>query len=344
MKTRMLAKNILQKAIVIALVSGNIRTTKDAELTERRAIINNKNLNELTSVFKTMKMSNNNLAANNFKTKLSYVKNVKLDIDTKGSNIINHIQIFDDGKEHVFSIEAENSRDIVNNGKETIIIFNIIISIFLFIILYIIYKNQRILERYNELLSSKVTIKTNQLNRTLRKLRSKNKELYTLANVDSLTNIRNRRNYFVQSAKVLKKAIIYDTQLCVLLMDIDYFKKINDTYGHSAGDKVLKEFCTIINSIIDKDAIFGRIGGEEFCITFSNIDITEVNEIAEKIREKCEETIITVDDEKIKFTLSLGLSSRENFVNIDEILQVSDKLLYKAKEGGRNRLIRTSVH
>ena len=125
------------------------------------------------------------------------------------------------------------------------------------------------------------------------------------------------------------------------MIDLDYFKLINDKYGHAIGDKVLIEFCFIVNSIIDDGIIFGRIGGEEFCITFFDKDIEIVENIAEKIRNNCaNKQIILENNEILNFTISMGLSCRDNFDDIDKILQKSDELLYEAKETGRNRLIR----
>ena len=146
---------------------------------------------------------------------------------------------------NIFSIITKNERKLVNNGEKTIFIFNIVVAFAIFAICFFVYKNQIILSKYNRLLELKVNRRTNQLTKTLRKLKTKNKELYTLANIDSLTKIRNRRSYFIESETLLKKSISGNKTFCILMIDIDYFKKINDTYGHAAGDKVLIEFCTI---------------------------------------------------------------------------------------------------
>ena len=229
----------------------------------------------------------------------------------------------------------------VNNAKKTIYTFNFIVSIVLFLVFYFIYKNQYLIQTRNDVLNKEVTRRTRQLDKAFRKLKDKNKELYSLAHIDSLTKIRNRRSFFIESEELLNSAIKNDKNLCVLMIDLDHFKSINDKYGHSIGDKVLIEFCLIVNSIIDEKAIFGRIGGEEFCITFFNKDIESVENIAEKIRNNCaNKQIILENNEILNFTISMGLSCRDNFDNIDKILQKSDELLYEAKKTGRNRLIR----
>ncbi len=305
--------------------------------------ITNKTLGKISKAFDTVKISQNELENYTTEFSLQYFKNIKINTQLTYQNLINTIQFYNKSNEHIFSIVTENERDIVNNGEKTIFIFNVIVIISIFIICIFIYKNQMMMSKYNKLLEMKVNRRTNQLSKTLRKLKIKNKELYILANVDFLTKIRNRRSYFIESEKLLKNAILEDKDFCILMIDIDHFKKINDSYGHSVGDKVLIEFCIIVNSIIE-DEIFGRIGGEEFCITFFNKNNKDINLIAENIRKKCEETIIIIDDKNINFTVSLGLSCRNSLTNIDEILQISDDLLYQAKKHGRNRLVRTVPH
>ncbi|WP_373004988.1 diguanylate cyclase [Sulfurimonas sp.] len=302
-------------------------------------IITSKALNQISKAFKTVKINNTSSEKYTSKMSLQYLKNVQIKTNLTSQGLINNIQIYDDENNYILSIITENERLIINNAEKTIFTLNFIVSIFLFIICYIVYRNQIMLSQYNELLERKVDKRTDQLTKTLRKLKTKNKELYTLANIDSLTKIKNRRSFFIESEALLSQSILEDNNFCILMIDIDHFKKVNDTYGHSVGDKVLIEFCTIISSIIS-DEIFGRIGGEEFCISFFNKNINEINNIAESIRSKCEETIVTIDNNEVNFTISLGLSCRANFTKIDEILQVSDELLYKAKDSGRNRLIR----
>jgi len=304
-------------------------------------IITNESLNQISKAFTTIKISDFSTKETDSIVSLPYLKNVKITTSVNSENLNNIIQFYVDN--YIFSLITENKRDIINNGKKTIFTFNLIVDIFLLIIFYIIYKNQIMLIQNNKLLELKVNRRTKQLSHSLRKIKVKNKELYTQANIDSLTQIKNRRSYFKKSESLLKEAIKEEKSFSILMIDIDHFKKVNDTYGHAIGDMVLIEFCAIINTIIEDD-VFGRIGGEEFCITFFDKDEKEMNIIAEKIRLKCEESSLMIEDKTINFTVSLGLSCRENFDNVDEILQVSDELLYKAKKGGRNRLIRSTPH
>jgi len=304
-------------------------------------IITNKSLTQISKAFTTINISNVGTKETDIIVSLSYLKNIKIKTSVNSEKLNNIIQFYADN--YIFSLITENKRDLVNNGKKTILTFNLIIDIFLLVIFYIIYKNQTMLIQNNKLLELKVNRRTKQLSHSLRKIKVKNKELYTQANIDSLTQIKNRRSYFKKSEFLLKEAIKEKKSFSILMIDIDHFKKVNDTYGHAIGDMVLIEFCAIINAIIEDD-VFGRIGGEEFCITFFDKDEKEMDIIAEKIRLRCEESSLVIEDKTINFTVSLGLSCREGFDNVDEILQVSDELLYKAKKGGRNRLIRSTPH
>jgi len=113
-------------------------------------IINNENLNNITKAFNKVYLSSRQSSKNDLEPKLPYIKNIKVAITYSNSTLINNIQVFDINNSYVFSIITENERDILNNGQKTIVIFNLIIAIFLFIILFILYKNQRVLERLVE--------------------------------------------------------------------------------------------------------------------------------------------------------------------------------------------------
>lgn len=306
-------------------------------------ILTNNDLLNISKSFSTVEISKLRTNHSDYSVTLSHLGDIKVKSILKKKNLKNIIQFHDKNNQHIFSVITDNKRDLVNNGEETIVTFNIIIDLFILVIFYIIYKYQTMLIQYNKLLESKVDRRTRQLTHSLRKIKNKNKELYALANIDSLTKIKNRRSFFKKSEALLAKAILEKKDFSILMIDIDHFKKVNDTYGHAIGDVVLIEFCQIINSIIEDD-IFGRIGGEEFCITFFDKDIEEINAISERIRIECENSPIVVKDNTINFTVSLGLSCRANFDNVDEILQVSDELLYKAKKSGRNRLVRSTPY
>ena len=306
-------------------------------------VITNKNINHISTVFKSIKLSEYLFSKENYEISLSLLKNIKFNAQLFDKELINTIAFYDVFNHSVFSIITKSDRELINNSEKTIFILDSFTAFFLFIITLIIYKSQKVLINYNKLLEIKVNRRTHQLSKSLRKLQTSNKKLYTLANIDTLTKICNRRSYFNKSEKLLTQAIKENKTFYVLMIDIDHFKKVNDTYGHAIGDKVLIEFCMIINTVIS-DEVFARIGGEEFCITFFNTEEEKINTISENIRKACEQASIKINDKKIKFTISLGLSSRAEYTNIDDILCVCDELLYKAKDGGRNRLVRSSPH
>lgn len=333
-KSRLLyvSKNEILKSDATGVVKGFITTVKELHIKE---------FSEENTIFKKIELSENQSKNNNLFLEFNSIGNVEVAIK-KDNDIINNIQFFDTNKNYIISLIAYNEREIVNNGKDTIYIYNSIVAFGLFLIFYFIYRNQYLIENQNIILNKEIARRTRQLDKAFRKLKDKNRELYTLANIDALTKIKNRRSFFIESEELLEIAIKKDKNLCVLLIDIDHFKSINDNYGHAVGDKVLIEFCTIVTSIINDKAIFGRIGGEEFCITFFNKSLDVVNEISEQIRQKCENNIISIENKELKFTVSMGLSCRENHTDIDAILHTSDELLYEAKKTGRNRIIRSS--
>jgi len=298
-------------------------------------IITDKTLNSILESFETVKKTTHVSPKGELSLTLPYLKNIKIKTDLTSTYLKNSIQFYDNTDKFIFSVDTKNKREIVNNGEKTILWVNLIVAIFLLILFYIFYKNQLMLMNYNKKLQINVAKKTNKLTKSLLKIKQQNKELYELSHTDSLTKIKNRRSYFKESEKLRQKAMDEKQNFSVLMIDIDHFKKINDTYGHAIGDAVLIEFCGLINSVI-KDEVFGRIGGEEFCITFFGKTENEMNLISEEIRKLCEKNILKIDDKSISFTISIGLTFGDSFASMDEILQSSDELLYKAKKEGRN--------
>lgn len=273
---------------------------------------------------------------------------IKLDyLDTQITTSIddnylkNNIQFMNNKKEYVISLITTSERNMIKNSKKAFIIFNLIVYFILFFIFFFTYKNQYLINNQNELLNNQVKRRTKRLKDAYKKLNEKNKELYLLASIDTLTKVKNRRTYFIESNEFLKKAIVNEHNLHVAIIDIDDFKKINDKYGHAIGDEVLITFCEIVNNILDNNTIFARIGGEEFCLTFYNKEENEVNAICEIIRENCARNILIEDNQIITFTISIGLSSKNSSSDsIDKILHKADESLYEAKNTGKNRLIR----
>jgi len=164
-------------------------------------------------------------------------------------------------------------------------------------------------------------------------------ELERLYRTDMLTNINNRRGFFELTERELNRYKRYPENAALLMLDIDFFKRINDTYGHSMGDLTLKQFAAECVKAIRSSDILGRIGGDEFAIYLLNADYDEASMIAERIRKNIE--VIELHDEldnKISFAVSIGITSiLSTDESIDQILKRADLGLYKAKEYGRNR-------
>lgn len=182
---------------------------------------------------------------------------------------------------------------------------------------------------------------TRRINNYKRKYFMTSYELDQLASNDSLTGILNRRMFLELSEKELARYKRYDNDFLLLILDIDHFKNINDTYGHLEGDKVLKELVKIIQSRIRSSDIFGRIGGDEFGLLLLETSLEKVSNIAGQIREACKSArIISEDKKEIKFTISVGLTeTRKNDTNLDEIIRRADTALYKAKQAGKDKAV-----
>ena len=152
---------------------------------------------------------------------------------------------------------------------------------------------------------------------------------------DVLTKIKNRRSFFIESEEVLEVAIRKNKPLCVLLMDIDYFKSINDTYGHDIGDKVLIEVCKIIkNNIRNTDMLF-RIGGEEFIVLYPKTYLEDTILLLEKIKEKIKQTEIIKNH---PITISIGVTKIQKSDTEQSLFKRVDELMYKSKNGGKDRI------
>ena len=166
-----------------------------------------------------------------------------------------------------------------------------------------------------------------------------------ISHIDYLTKVRNRRSFFEKGKEVVELAKQNNVTICALMIDIDFFKKVNDTYGHKAGDAVLKAMSDKISSMIRDTDIFGRLGGEEFAILMLNCDEEKLFKTAEKIRKEIEKFSLNFEDKVINFTISIGAYLGSNESSLDSILEKADELLYKAKNNGRNRVeINESKH
>ncbi|GMR18000.1 MAG: diguanylate cyclase [Gammaproteobacteria bacterium] len=175
---------------------------------------------------------------------------------------------------------------------------------------------------------------------TIRELEASRYKLSEQANTDPLTKIRNRRSFFEEGNKCVSIGRRYGVNQSIIIMDVDYFKKVNDEYGHHAGDQVLIEIAKLITRLTRDVDTVARIGGEEFAVLLPDTNRLGAAVLAERIRKGIENLTISVDGITIKTTVSLGLSSipAEPLDTFDELLKVADQRLYLAKELGRNRI------
>ena len=167
-------------------------------------------------------------------------------------------------------------------------------------------------------------------------------ELIKVANYDELTALYNRHALYEISSSIIQNANNTNKSYSVAIIDIDFFKKVNDTYGHAIGDEVLKELASIIRAEAIKGIVAGRWGGEEFVlIAPSSIYYDEFIIILEKLREKVAKTKISVSTgKKINITISIGAcKSKEYKKSLAEVVKGADEHLYEAKETGRNKVV-----
>ncbi|ACN99608.1 ggdef domain protein [Sulfurihydrogenibium azorense Az-Fu1] len=156
---------------------------------------------------------------------------------------------------------------------------------------------------------------------------------------DPLTGVSTRRGFNVILQKHFEISELTRLPISIIIADIDFFKKINDTYGHLAGDEALKHFVKIIKQNLRKSDYIFRFGGEEFIILLPNTTLEEAIVIAEKIRETLEKTPLIYNGKEIKITASFGVKEVHPGEPVDRIIEDVDKKLYKAKESGRNKVI-----
>lgn len=163
--------------------------------------------------------------------------------------------------------------------------------------------------------------------------------IYELANKDALTKLFNRRFFFSSGNQKYQDGEAANSAFTVVMFDIDFFKKVNDTWGHDGGDAVLIHFAAVMQEHFSEH-LFARLGGEEFAVILENLDKYQVDTLLEGFRLKIEQSIIPWADREIRITTSTGATSRFNG-SLDAMLKTADENLYKAKEGGRNRVVLT---
>jgi two-component system cell cycle response regulator len=174
------------------------------------------------------------------------------------------------------------------------------------------------------------------------RLRDNVQQSIEMAITDALTGLFNRRYMESHLGALVEQASARGKPLTALMLDIDYFKSVNDTYGHDAGDDVLREFATRIRKSIRGIDLACRLGGEEFVIIMPETDVAVAATVAERLRRRIasEPFVIAAGAAKLEITISIGVATRDvSDDNAAAILKRADQALYRAKRDGRNRVV-----
>lgn len=224
--------------------------------------------------------------------------------------------------------ELQKKKEIINKKEQTIseqrILLFLAISAIVIISIFV----------YSTVRLSRMQKKANN------KLNRLNDQLYELATTDSMTQLFNRR-HFIESAQ-LQIVQLQRTEVdgAVLMLDIDDFKNVNDTFGHAMGDEAIIQVASILKNNLREYDFVGRIGGEEYAMLLSSCELDKANQIAERIRKKIAELLISHQQNTIKLTISIGLTMiQKDDKDIEKTLQRADAYLYKAKSIGKNRVV-----
>ncbi len=178
-----------------------------------------------------------------------------------------------------------------------------------------------------------------QVKETTSILREQKEEIERKAIIDELTGVYNRRYFEAKLEDELILAKRFRSNLCLIIFDIDYFKKINDTYGHQAGDSVLQELALTAKSLMSSVDSLCRYGGEEFAIILPETRIEQAIDLAEKLRSEIEEHIFYIGDKIINVTISAGIAEYPTHALLKQgLIEKADKALYYAKNTGRNNI------
>lgn len=178
-----------------------------------------------------------------------------------------------------------------------------------------------------------------EVNERTKELKEANTKLDLISRTDELTKLPNRRDMNKTIENEIGRSARTSKPFCFIFIDIDHFKDINDTYGHAAGDEVLRGLANTIRTLLRKYDVLARYGGEEFLALLPETDLEGAAIVAERFREQVENSVVKYGDKEIKITITLGVSQYDYGLGADRSIQQADKALYEGKESGRNRVV-----
>jgi diguanylate cyclase (GGDEF)-like protein len=162
--------------------------------------------------------------------------------------------------------------------------------------------------------------------------------IFNMTITDGLTDVGNKKRLDQLVQKEIPRAVRHNRELSLLMVDIDHFKDVNDTYGHLAGDSVLRDLAGILQKRLRPDDELGRYGGEEFAAVLPETSLAGAVKIAEDLRSLVEEHRFIVEGEQIRVTVSIGAATLKTGMELKSFFRAADEMLYKAKNSGRNRV------
>lgn len=166
-------------------------------------------------------------------------------------------------------------------------------------------------------------------------------EIYRLTIIDALTGVHNKRFMLEFLERELARSARHGRPLALVMIDVDWFKSINDEFGHLGGDFTLRELASCIKSSVRREDLFARYGGEEFALVLVESSHEGAFEVAERIRERVAQTPFEFEGKQYHLTISMGVATTpgDSSLTVDELIHQSDEKLYQAKQSGRNRVI-----
>jgi len=186
-----------------------------------------------------------------------------------------------------------------------------------------------------------ITLQQAQLEKANAELLVRQREMERLTRQDGLTGLFNRNTFVDLTRRELDRAQRQGSATTILLLDLDHFKRINDTWGHPAGDAVLRHVATVASTTVRSTDLVGRLGGEEFIIMLPNTSVQAARTLAEKLRQRLEASPLQWEHLTIPVTTSIGLAgtTAQERRDFDSLYSQADKALYQAKQLGRNRVV-----